>query len=114
MSSCPARSSASRAATISAAHDVGVGCVGVGVDGVVVASGVAVAEVSGLLGAALEVTTLDEADELDGLDGLVTAPAAPVVPALVALPVEHAATSEVRTRATGRAARGIRLGIVRA
>jgi len=107
MSSCPARSSASRAATISAAHDDGcVGCV-------VVASGVAVAEVWGLLGAALEVTTLDG---LDGLDEPVTAPAAPVAPPLVALPVEHAATSDVRAKATttGTVAQdGIRLGITR-
>ena len=103
MSSCPARSSASRPSTISAAHvDGDVGCA-------VVASGVAVAEgVSGLVGAALEVATLEEAGEL------VAAPAAPVAPPSVALPVEHAATSDVRTRATGRVARdGIRLGTAR-
>jgi hypothetical protein len=85
-----------------AAHDDGVA-------GVVVAVGVGVAVAAVVLvGAAVVVVTLAAL--------VVAAPvvAGPVVPASVALPVEHAATSDVRRSAAGRTARdGIRLGIVR-
>jgi hypothetical protein len=79
-----------------------VGCVvGVAVDAVLALG------VSAFVGAALLVVTVVRL--------VVAADAAPVpAPPSVALPVEHAATSDVRTRATGRAARdGIRLGITR-
>jgi hypothetical protein len=74
----------------------------------VVAVGVEVVAELGLalVGAAVLVVTL-------GLVVLRVAPA-PVVRPSVVLPVEHAATSDERTRATGRRARGrIRLGITR-
>ncbi|GAA2163612.1 hypothetical protein FHX52_2086 [Humibacillus xanthopallidus] len=84
-----------------AAHDDGV------TGGVVVALGVAVVAVvvPALEGAAVEVVTVAE---------VVVAEGEPLARPSVVLPVEHAATSDVRRRATGRTARdGIRLGIAR-
>jgi hypothetical protein len=82
-----------------AAHDAGVA-------GVVVALGVGVAVVAAALVGAVVLAA--------ALAALVVAGAAPVVPVSVALPVEHAATWDVRRSASGRTARdGIRLGITR-
>jgi hypothetical protein len=88
-----------------AAHE---DAVAVGVAVGVVALGVWVG-----VGAAVVLADVGTAVLVAALAELVGAGAAPEVPP-VALPVEHAATSEVRTRATGRTARdGIRLRIRR-
>jgi hypothetical protein len=87
-----------------AAHDVGgAGCVVAGA----LELGVAAVVVVGLVGAALVVVTVGRLVAAEFAAVVVVTPS-------VAVPVEHAATSDVRTRATGRAARdGIRLGIPR-
>jgi hypothetical protein len=78
-----------------------------------VAVGVAVVVLGVGAGAVVVLADVDAAVLVAALAELVGAGAGPEVPS-VALPVEHAATSEVRTRATGTTARdGIRLRIRR-